>query len=262
MYAGIPASCSSARPCGKPSRPINTASIGLLGTSAAALTMASHTSSCFTPKGGTKIGTTASIAGSAKNAVSAALYPSGVAEAIISSGLRIEASGGKSGRKRSTVAGESSTNSSPCVSIASAARMPGPPALVSTAVRRERGNALTPKPIAKSKRSSTELARSTPACASIASTAVSFAAKAPVCDEAARAPARDRPDFTTIIGLVLVMRDAISKKCRGFPKFSTYIKITFTDGSVSHRSSRSLLLTSGLLPIDTNCEIPMPYSRA
>ena len=71
-------------------------------------------------------------------------------------------------------------------------------------------------------------ARSTPACVSIASTAASFAASAPVCDEAARAPARERPDFTTITGLRLVMREAVARKRRGSPKFSTYMRITRT----------------------------------
>ena len=65
-----------------------------------------------------------------------------------------------------------------------------------------------------------------------------------------------------MIGFVRVMRGAISRKRRGLPKFSTYIRITPIGGSCSQCSSRSLPLTSGLLPIDTNCEMPMPYSVA
>ncbi len=140
--------------------------------------------------------------------------------------------------------------------------MPGPPELVSTAVRRERGSGWPLKVIARSNSSSTEPARRTPAWASSASTATSLAARAPVWELAARAPTRERPDFTTTIGLTRVMREAMSRKRRGLPKFSTYIRITPTWGSVSHCSRRSLPLTSGLLPIETNCEIPMPYSAA
>ena len=107
----------------------------------------------------------------------------------MSSGLRIDASAGKSGASRATVAGARSGSSSPLASHASAARMPGPPALVSTAVRRDLGAAWTENPMARSKSSSIVPARSTPAWASNASTAASLAASAPVWDDAARAPA-------------------------------------------------------------------------
>jgi hypothetical protein len=116
--------------------------------------------------------------------------------------------------------------------------------------------------MARSKSASTEPARSTPACRRSASTAVSLAASAPVCDDAARAPTRDRPDFTTMIGFFLVTRDAISRNRVGFPKLSTYIRITPIDGSSSQARRTSLPLTSGLLPVETNWEIPTPYSLA
>ena len=83
-----------------------------------------------------------------------------------------------------------------------------------------------------------------------------------MCDEAARAPTFERPDFTTMIGLRLVRSRAISRKRRGFPKFSTYIRITPTDGSSAQCASRSLPLTSGLLPMETNWLMPIPYSLA
>ena len=102
----------------------------------------------------------------------------------------------------------------------------------------------------------------TPAWDSIASTRASLAARAPVCDDAARAPTLDRPDFTTMIGFVRVIRRAISRNFRGLPKFSTYIRTSPIDGSCSQWSSRSLPLTSGLLPMETNWLIPMPYSLA
>jgi hypothetical protein len=65
-----------------------------------------------------------------------------------------------------------------------------------------------------------------------------------------------------MIGMRRVMRDAISRNRRGLPKFSTYIRIERISGSASQHSSRSLPLTSGLLPTDTNCAMPMPNSRA
>src|SRR5438045_7550833 len=48
-----------------------------------------------------------------------------------------------------------------------------------------------------------------------------------------------RSDFTAIIGLTRVIRDARSRNRRGFPKLSTYMRITPTAGSCSHCSSRS-----------------------
>ncbi len=78
-----------------------------------------------------------------------------------------------------------------------------------TAVRRDFGRGWPLKAIAMSKSSSTEPARITPAWCIKASTAVSLAASAPVCEEAARAPTADVPDFTTMIGLRLEIREAI-----------------------------------------------------
>jgi hypothetical protein len=185
-----------------------------------------------------------------------------VADAIMSSGLRIEASGGNSGLSFATVDSWRSTSSRACASSASAARMPGPPEFVNTAVRRERGRLGPEKAIAMSNNSSIDPARSTPVWASRASTAVSLAASAPVCDDAARAPAFDFADFNAMIGFARVMRDAISKNFRGLPKLSTYIRMTWTSGSFSQWSRRSLPLTFDLFPTDTNCENPIPYSAA
>jgi hypothetical protein len=53
------------------------------------------------------------------------------------------------------------------------------------------------------------------------STSTSLLARAPVCDEAARAPASDRPALTARIGFVRPTRRAISANFRGFPKLST-----------------------------------------
>lgn len=129
-------------------------------------------------------------------------------------------------------------------------------------MRGERGSTSDPSAIASSNSSSTVSARKTPDCASSASTARSLPASAPVCEDAARAPVRERPDLTTTMGLVLLIRPAISRNRDGLPKLSTYIRITATAGSSSQYKSRSLLLTSVRFPIETNCAMPMPYSRA
>ena len=187
------------------------------------------------------------MAGSLKSALIAARYPAGVADAIMSSGFRIDASAGNSGRSDSTVAGLNSRSSRPHASMASAARMPGPPAFVSTAVRRDRGSDCTSNAIAISNSSSIDDARSTPVCAKSASTAVSLAASAPVWDDAARAPLRERPDLTTMIGFVFVTRPAISRKRAGLPKLSTYIRMTPTESSCSQSIEQIVATDVGLV---------------
>jgi len=82
--------------------------------------------------------------------------------------------------------------------------------------------------------------------------ATSAPARAPVWDEAARAPALVRPDFTTAMGFFRETRRAMSGKCRGFPKLSRYMRMTRVPGSSSQYSMRSFPLTSGLFPTDTN----------
>ena len=57
-------------------------------------------------------------------------------------------------------------------------------------------------------------------------------------------------------------RRAIRANFRGLPKDSRYSAITRVRSSRSQASSRSLLLTSALLPTETNCEIPSPHLAA
>ena len=71
-----------------------------------------------------------------------------------------------------------------------------------------------------------------------------------------------RPDFTTQIGLAGVIVRASSTNRPGFPKFSRYMSTAVVVASCSQYSSRSLPLTSALLPADTNEEKPMPYAAA
>jgi hypothetical protein len=70
-----------------------------------------------------------------------------------------------------------------------------------------------------------------PACLKSASTTASLAASAPVCDDAARAPAAERPDLTATIGLFRATRRAIWLKRRGLPKLSRYSRMTSVRGS-------------------------------
>ena len=60
----------------------------------------------------------------------------------------------------------------------------------------------------------------TPAWRKSASTTVSLSASAPVCDDAARAPARERPALTATIGLLRATRRAMRENLPGLPKLS------------------------------------------
>ena len=94
-------------------------------------------------------------------------------------------------------------SSRPCASHASAARIPGPPALVTIPTRRPAGTGWCDK----QHRDVEELLERFGADharpgGSSASTTWSDSASAPVCDEAAREPARERPVLTATIGLL------------------------------------------------------------
>ena len=105
----------------------------------------------------------------------------------------------------------------------------------------------------------------TPASWNSASTTVSLAASAPVCDAAARAPDPERPALTATIGFCRLTRRAICRKRSGFPKLSRYSRMTRVRGSCSQYSSRSFEETSALLPMETKFEMPRcscsAYSR-
>ena len=139
----------------------------------------------------------------------------------MSTGLVVDASAGSASARRARVAAESGSIRRPSASHASAQRIPGPPALVSTATRLPRGSGWRASTPAASNISPTVSARSTPACANSASTVTSEAASsAPVCDDAARWPAAVRPLLTATIGLSFVMRRAIRPNRRGLPNDS------------------------------------------
>ncbi len=186
----------------------------------------------------------------------------GVADAIMSTGLRVLASAGRNARSAATVESSSVGTTMPRYSHASDARMPGPPAFVTMPTRLPRGTGWFAISIATSNSSSIVSVRITPACAHIALTAESAPASEPVCDEAARMPAPVRPLFTAAIGFLRPTRRAISRKRRGFPNDSRYSSTTSVPGSCSQYSSRSLPDTSALLPTLMKCEMPMPSARA
>jgi hypothetical protein len=96
----------------------------------------------------------------------------------------------------------------------------------------------------------------TPACRSSASTTWSDSASAPVCELAARDPARERPDLTAMIGFRRATRRAIFEKRTGFPKLSRYRRMTSVRGSSAQYWIRSLPETSALFPTETKVEIP------
>ena len=102
----------------------------------------------------------------------------------------------------------------------------------------------------------------TPAWWKSASTAASEPASAAVCELAARWPVAVVPLLSARIGLVRATRRASRPKRRGLPNDSTYMSTTSVASSSSHHSSRSLVETSALLPIDTNADRPSPRDSA
>jgi hypothetical protein len=139
----------------------------------------------------------------------------------MSTGLPTAAVAGSSARSAAAVPADTGGTSSPCAAHASAARMPGPPALVRIAARRPGGRGCVASTRVTSNISSIVVVRMTPDWRNSASTTVSLDASAPVCDEAARAPAADRPALTTTIGLRRATRCAICPNFAGLPKLST-----------------------------------------
>ena len=119
----------------------------------------------------------------------------------MSTGLVKLASAESSAARISRVSSDSSGNSSPDASQASAQRIPSPPAFVSTATLRPSGSGWLESSVATSIISSKDVARMTPAWWKRASTAASDPARAAVCELAARWPILVVPLFSARIGL-------------------------------------------------------------
>ena len=134
----------------------------------------------------------------------------------MSTGFLTDAAAGRKLRKCAFVASVSGAISMPCVQIASVAIMPGPPELVTMATRLPRGTGQLANTLALAKRFSRLVSRITPHWRKSASAAWSVPASEPVCDEAALAPAADRPAFNAKTGFLRVKREAIRRKLLGF----------------------------------------------
>jgi hypothetical protein len=138
----------------------------------------------------------------------------------MSTGFATLAAAGRNARSAVVVGDVNDVTVRPLASHASAARMPGPPALVTIATRFDCGIGWLASSAATSNISSSVCVRMTPDWRKSVSVSASLVARAPVCDEAARAPADERPALTATIGLRRPTRRAICPNLRGFPKLS------------------------------------------
>ena len=185
------------------------------GRSRAAAAISRDTSSARVRKGGMNTTMTASTSSASPRSRNEAPYCSALALATMSTGFLTDASAGKLARRADWVTSESSGTRSPAASQASATKIPGPPPLVRTATRRPESRERPDMTRATSKSSSSVSALMTPAWRNSASTAGSPAARAAVCEEAARRPEPDRPAFTTTTGLCRETRRVIRANRRG-----------------------------------------------
>ena len=150
----------------------------------------------------------------------------------------------------------------PIRSAVSAAIMPGPPAFVITSRPFPAGILPSENASAVSKRSCTPCARITPVCLNAASKATSEPASAPVCDEAARAPASVPPDFKRMMGLTLVAFCATSMNRLPSTTSSIYPRMRLVSGSVMKYSMKSISERSALFPRLMNLENPTSFPMA
>ena len=187
---------------------------------AAARLIAAPTFSSSVPTVGTKRTIAASNAGSASTGGSACSKLSALAPPSRSIGFAALPSCGMTSASAARVASPGCGSSSPAASHASAARIPSPPAFVTSATRRPRGTGCAESSVATSISSSSVRARITPAWRKSASTATSEPASAAVCEPAARLPARVLPPFSARIGLRRASRRAMRENARGLPNDS------------------------------------------
>ena len=130
-------------------------------------------------------------------------YCSALAVAIMSTGLRTDASAGRKEASSACSSSGSGGTSRPTASQASAHMIAGPPALVTIPTRSPDGSGWPKSSEATSSSSDSVSVRITPHCSKRASTVESDAASsAPVWELAARAPAADRPLLTATTGLL------------------------------------------------------------
>ena len=160
-------------------------------------------------------------------------YAPASAAAPRSIGLRAEARPGAAARRASWVAAESSGTSRPASADASAARMPGPPALPMMPRRLPAGTGCPDSSWTTSSSSSVLRTWITPACRSSVVTTTSGVAAAAVWEAPPRAPASVRPALSATIGLLRAMRRACRRNFFGLPNDSRYSAMTLVVGSSS-----------------------------
>ena len=137
---------------------------------------------------------------SVRTAHSVFRYPSSVPSTVRSIGFRREHWEGRNSCSLLFSSGLGSETSNPDASAASAAITPGPPELVTMAIRFPSILGTKVNALPRSNISSTLNTRSAPHWRSDASKIASAPPRAPVWDCAARCPDRVRPDFKTING--------------------------------------------------------------
>ena len=246
------------RPC-----PRKHATTGLSPAASDADAIARATSCAAVTSGGTKIASSASMPSSCSAIRSACSNCSAVAPATRSIGIPDGCVARDERAQRVWVGSLSSGTSSPAPAHASAARMPGTARVADdrdAPARREAVGARGACAVASS--SSSVSTRITPAWRNSASTATSGEASAAVCDDAARRPAGGASALDRDDRLACARSDArAGRTCAGSRTTRGSSRITSVFGSSSQYCSRSLPLTSALLPTETKSEMPIPRLR-
>ncbi len=175
-----------------------------------------------------------------------------------STGLVVRSARGTAASIASIVARASGATDRPRLRQASAASVPSPPELVTTATLRPAGSGWRSSSAAASNSACAPSTRSTPAWRKSASKTASPRIARAVTDPSPAASALSRWPFTATIGLRRETRRDSALNRRGLPKDSMYRAIAATCGSSSHHSSRSLVETSARLPSVTKPATPRP----
>jgi len=211
-----------------------------------------------TPARSTDSTIAASTSSSASTVSTTARRSLGVAEMPRSTGLVARSACGAMRSIASIVARPSGAMARPRLWQASAARVPRPPELVTTATLRPAGSGWRSSSAAASNSACAPSTRSTPAWRKSASKTASPRIARAVTDPSPAASVPSRWPLTATIGLRRETRcDSVLKR-RGLPKDSMYRAMAATRGSSSHHSSRSLVETSARLPSVTNPATPRP----
>ena len=158
---------------------------------------------------------------------------------------------------------ENSGSSSPRPSMASAARMPGPPALVSTATRRPVGSGWLARSVGQSNSSCSVFVRITPGAAKQRVDGdVDAGQRAGVRGGGPCSRRRTVPDFTTTIGFLLADPSSEASKAARVTERLHVQTMTSLAGSSSQYSSKSVGADVGAVPQRDECGDPDVHRRA